>query len=177
MLKTIMLSLGCSIAAATATAVYVGRTVISSPFQMNIPYNSGVKVAQDPANVWSWHHTFQGVDVSHPGAADVLVDVDGNGVMDTEYSWLRVVVTDIQLALPNQLYGPGAMATISDGTGVRYSIGLPGFSSQSSLVFEQHISLATPIVLPVGGSLHVSVISPSGPADYDVNLIGRVVNL
>lgn len=73
------------------------------------------------------------------------------------------------------------MATISDGVGKRYSAGCgggTGIGGSSGMV--QHIALSTPIVLPVGGSLRVTLQSVWGganTADYEVNLIGRVVNL
>ncbi|HLQ38195.1 MAG TPA: hypothetical protein VK348_10355 [Planctomycetota bacterium] len=181
MLKTTLIALGCSVVTATTTLVYAGRTVISSPFQLDIPFGSGLKVAQDPADVWSWHHEF--LNVSPQGApvsANVLVDFDGNGMMDTEHSWLRVMITDLELVSPQFA---GGIATISDGTGKRYSVGVGGASIGGGVmpVPVQHVSLSSPIVLPIGSSLQVSVQNlisgGSNPAPFEVNLIGRVVNL
>jgi hypothetical protein len=177
MLKTFLIALGCSVVTAATTIIYVGRTVISSPFQMDIPFNSGLKVAQDPADAWSWHHEFQVVTQGPPQTANVLVDFDGNGVMDTENTWLRVIVTDLEIVSTQWAAG---VATISDGTGKRYSVGV-GATSTGMAQPVQHVSLATPIVLPIGSSLQVTVSNlwstSSGPQTFEVNLVGRVVNL
>lgn len=59
---------------------------------MDIPYLTALKTTPDPANIWSWHHSF-----ATPATVEVLVDVDGNNVMDREHSWLRVMITDIEV--------------------------------------------------------------------------------
>src|SRR5262249_37431179 len=141
MLKTILIAVGCSVVTAATTIVYVGRTVLSSPFQLDAPVNSAIKVAQDPANVWSWHHEFQNAQVGIPVNANVLVDFDGNGVMDTEYPWVRVTITDLEIVSPAGF--TAGIATISDGTGKRYSVGL-GASSTGVAATVQHVSLTTP---------------------------------
>jgi hypothetical protein len=177
MLKTILLCVTCS-AVTLATVIYSGRTVHSSPFQLDIPYGAGLKVAQDPANVWSWHHDFHNVSNAAPVTANVLVDFDGNGVMDTENDWLRVVVTDIELVSRNQYQ---SLATISDGTGKRYSVCAGNQNPNgggTATPWCQHVSLATPIVLPVGSPLQVTLenfVSANG--EFEVNLIGRIVSL
>jgi len=138
MLKTILIAFGFSAAGAAAAVLYVGRTVISSPFQLAIPFGTAVKTTIDPANVWSWHYEFQNVG----GAlvtANVLVDMDGNGVMDTENSWLRVLITDFELISPQNALG---IASISDGTGKRYSVGVGGFQTAPSGPVH-HVSLTT----------------------------------
>ena len=177
MLKTILLCVTCS-AVTFATVVYSGRTVQSAPFQMDIPYGSAVKMTPDPANIWSWHQDFHNVAAGVPGTANVLVDFDGNGVMDTENSWLRVVVTDIELVSRNRYL---SLATISDGTGKRYSISAGNMDpngGQTATPMSQHITLSTPLVLPVGSPLQVTVENfLNGNGDFEVNLIGRIVNL
>ena len=96
--------------------------------------------------------------------------------MDTENTWLRVSVTDLEIVC-SQGFAVG-IATISDGTGKRYSVGVGGGGSSVANPV-QHVSLSTPIVLPVGSSLQVTVqnvLSPN-PSNFEVNLIGRIVNL
>jgi hypothetical protein len=170
MFKTLLIALTCSAATATTMLLFVGRTVHSSPFQMDIPYGTALKVTTDPANVWSWHHTFTGTSTGVPVTADVLVDFDGDTVMDTQHSWVRVLVTDIEIVggMNNQ-----ALAWILDGTGKRLAVGIGGHQSSGPV---HHVSLTTPIVLSVGSPLRVQLVQYSG-GEYEVHLIGRVVSL
>lgn len=168
MLKTALLVLGFSTAAATATFVFVGRTVHSSPFQMDIPYLSAVKTTIDPANVWSWHHEFTNLSWGTNTTADVLVDIDGNNIMDTEHSWLRVFVTDVAILVPNVNM---TVVWLRDAGGKRYAASAGASNSAGPM---QHFSLTTPIVLPVGSPLFVDV---QGGPTCEVHLFGRVVNL
>ncbi|MBK8098735.1 MAG: hypothetical protein IPK26_16605 [Planctomycetes bacterium] len=168
MIKSVLLVLGSSAVAASATLVFVGRTVHSSPFQMDVPYGSAVRTTVDPANVWSWHHEFP-----HTGGTattvDVLVDIDGNNVMDTEHPWLRVMITDIELV---ERYSGPRTAWILDGTGKRFAVGGGNNYDQGPV---NHVGLTSPIVLPVGSPLRVMLEHQIG--DCEVHLIGRVVNL
>ncbi|MBM4061387.1 MAG: hypothetical protein FJ265_09890 [Planctomycetes bacterium] len=164
MLKTALLVLATSMLSASAV-VYVGRTVHSSPFQMDIPYGSAIRTTVDPANIWSWHHTFGNSETT----ADVLVDVDGNQVMDTEHAWLRVLVTDIELVTPQ--FATAFTAWIRDSTGRRFAVAT-AYQGTSHAV---HAALATPIALPVNSALTVEL--QQAWAGTEVHLIGRVVNL
>jgi hypothetical protein len=173
-LKTLLIALACSATTATAVLVYVGRTVHSAPFQLDIPYGSALKTTVDPANVWSWHHQFANT-TNTPVTADVLVDFDSNNVMDTEYSWLRVMVTDLELVGDGQIQVGGfAIARILDGTGRRLAVGLGAYSASGPV---HHVSLTSPIVLPVGSPLRVELTTWNAPGTYEVHLIGRVVSL
>lgn len=166
MMKIALLALGLSTLPAAAAFVFAGRTVHSSPFQMAIPYGTAVKTTIDPANIWSWHHDF----ASGNQTVEVLVDVDGNNVMDTEHSWLRVVVTDIEVVDRNLTQ---AIVWVRDSTGRRFAVG-GGWHQAAGHV--NHVGLSTPIVLPVGSSLSVE-IEGGGGSTINVNLIGRVVSL
>lgn len=168
MIKTILISFACSAAAVSATYLYVGRTTYSSAFQVNFPLNSAIKVAPDAGNIWSWHH--QVSSPSFPTTFDVLVDIDGDQVMDTVHPEVRVLITDVQLVAPVNANG---YAWINDSLGKRLAVGVGGVQTSGPV---QHVSLATPISLPVGSFLHVELSGNSG-GDYAVNLIGRVVNL
>ena len=169
MLKTILFGITCS-AVTFATVVYSGRTVHSSQFQLDIPYYSAIKTTPDPANIWSWHHDFACGSGLPPITVNALVDFDGNGVMDTENVWLRVVVTDLEIVGIGTNPSP-ALLTISDGTSHLYS----AFTSVAQRA--EHVALATPIVLPVGSQLQVTVDDFNQFSSYQVNLIGRIVNL
>jgi hypothetical protein len=167
MLKTALLAVACS--AVTATAfVYVGRTTYSSPFQADFPLNGAIKVTPDAGNIWSWHHQFVHGGWSQPTVADVLVDFDGDQIMDTAHDQVRVMITDFQLVGGT---GSIAWAHVVDSGGKRLAVGIGGFQTAGSV---QHVSLTTPIALPVGSFLHVELSGDSGP--YEVNLVGRVVN-
>lgn len=165
MLKTALSAIAFSAFGATAALVFAGRTVHSSPFQMDIPYGAGIKMTPDPANIWSWHHAFTNGNET----VEVLVDVDGNQVMDTEHSWLRVMVTDLEIVNP-QLFP--STAWIRDSTGRRFAVSTGELRATGA---AQHVALSTPIVLPVGSGLSVELTS--GAPGTEVHLIGRVVNL
>lgn len=170
MLKTTLIAAAAAGLATSATLVYVGTTTYSTAFQADAPFNGAIKVTPDPGNVWSWHH-----EVVHPGGtvpatvADVLVDIDGDQVMDTVHPEVRVMITDLQLVAP--WVGPIGFARIVDASGRRLTVGVGGFQSAGAV---QHVSLTTPIVLPVGSFLHVEVYGDN--STYEVNLIGRIVN-
>jgi len=167
MFKTILIAFACSAAKATAVLTYTGRTVHSAPFQIDIPYGAAVKTTIDPANIWSWHKEWQTVNGTVTG--DVLVDFDGDNQMDTLNPWVRVMVTDFTLACTG---GAPGTAWILDANGKR-AVALAGGFQNGGLV--DHVSLATPIVLPVGSPLHVQVTG--GSQAYEVHLVGRVVSL
>ena len=163
MLKVGLLVLACSTLSATAVFVFSGRSVYSSQFQVDIPFGSAVKTTVDPANIWSWHHSFPAA-----GTVDVLVDINGNNVMDTENPLVRVVITDLEIVGTNN--STPLWAWIRDGVGRRYAVG-HGQGMGAALV--HHVALSTPIVLPVGSPLSVEVVGGL----CEVNLVGRVVNL
>ena len=167
MLKTILTALVCSAATATAVLTYTGRTVHSAPFQIDIPYGAAVKTTIDPANIWSWHKEW--ASVGGTVTENVLVDFDGDNQMDTLNPWVRVMITDFTLACTG---GGNGTAWILDGTGKRAVAVVGGFQN-GGLV--DHVSLATPIVLPVGSPLHVQVTS--GFQACEIHLVGRVVSL
>ena len=169
MIKSVLLVLGSSAVTASATFVFVGRTFHSSPFQMDVPYGSAVRTTVDPANVWSWHHEFPNTGSGTGTTVDVLVDIDGNNVMDTEHPWLRVMVTDIELVEGHT--GPRTV-WILDGTGKRFAVAVGNTSNQGRV---NHVALTSPIVLPVGSPLRVMIDHQVGACE--VHLIGRVVNL
>lgn len=171
MIKPLVLALSCATAGAIATGVYVGRTEYSTSLHPSIPFGSAIKVTTDPANVWSWHHTFANVSPSSPQTADVLVDINGDLVMDTNHAFVRVLITDFQLV--GTVVSSG-IARIIDSQGKRLAAGIGGFQGTGHV---QHVNLATPIVLPVGSTLRVEVESTSGSNTFEVNMVGRVVNL
>ncbi len=162
MLKLAFLVLAASTLSAAA-GVFAGRTVHSTQFQVDFPFGSAVKTTVDPANIWSWHHSFQASET-----VDVLVDINGNNVMDTENPLVRVIITDIEL-VGTQLSSPST-AWIRDGVGRRFAAG-HGQGFGTGLV--HHVALSTPIVLPIGSPLSVEVQGGL----CEVHLVGRVVNL
>jgi hypothetical protein len=164
MIKVGLLVLACSTFSATAVLVFSGRTVYSSQFQVDVPFGSAVKTTVDPANIWSWHHSFQA-----SGTVDVLVDINGNSVMDTENPFVRVIVTDLEI-VGTQNSSPST-AWIRDGVGRRYAV---GHGQGQGTAPVHHVALSTPIVLPVGSPLSVELQAGS---PCEVNLVGRVVNL
>ena len=169
MIKPLLCALGCSAVGAAAAFVYVGRTEYSSPIQPNIPFGSAIKVTTDPGNVWSWHHTFHVTGSTQ--SADVLVDINGDNVMDTVHDVVRVSITDFQIV---GLANTSGIAWIVDSQGKRLAASIGGWQGSGHV---HHVNLTTPIVLPVGSSLRVEVMTTSSSNTFEVNMIGRVVTL
>jgi hypothetical protein len=90
----------------------------------------------------------------------------------------RAPFTGLELVSRNNQMG---LLTLSDSTGKRYSVSTGGNTSVplgNIAPAAAHITLSTPLVLPVGSQLQVSVEDlMGGSGDFEVNLIGRIVNL
>ena len=69
--------------------------VVYSGIQAQQPVGTAFKMTPDPSNIWSWHHTVT-VKPNTTVTVPVVIDFDKNGKMDTEYSFTRVLVTDLQ---------------------------------------------------------------------------------
>jgi hypothetical protein len=166
LLKTILLVAACSIAAFSAGTA---RTVYS-PRQLAVPIGSSIKMTPDVANIWSWHETI----APSPGfgvVTQVLIDLDGDGMMDSQNPHVRVVVTDIQVEGDRT-----QVFELVDDQGWRWGLN-PSSASTGSGTATHH--LTTPLVVPVGSGLGVK--AGSGTSQFGnpvrVSLIGRVVNL
>ena len=100
-----------------------GRTVYSG-VSVGLPIGAAQKVTPDPGSIWSFHETVT-VAPGSTAVVPVLVDFDGNGVMDTEYPTLRVLVTDMQAVdsgrvdLGNRRL-PASSVTLVDSQGPRW---------------------------------------------------------
>jgi len=159
-----------AIAAGSAFAVKTGETVYSR-FQMQLFPGAGLKVMQDPANVWSWHKQYPGANASE----SVLVDFDQNGRMDTEDPDVRVILTDVMVTQTNPVTSTAGLSlTLAGSQGLRLDLRMAEGREQT---LQAH--LVTPLVLPVRSDL-VLTITPGnqspGP-NASVTLIGRVVTL
>ena len=97
-----------------------------------------------------------------------MVDINGDGQMDTIDPSVRVLITDVQWT--------GAQ---SGNLSLRDSIGGKRWTLSSGLgATVAH--LGTPLVLSVGSDLFLDVpkeLFPGTGGAVDVNIIGRVVNL
>ena len=165
MLKAALIFL--AVTAGSTLAVVTGNTVYSA-FQFQLFPGSGLKVMQDPANVWSWHK-----DIFSQSAGnhfeDVLVDFDNNNHLDTEYADLRVIITDVQVRGTSNLNS----AWLVSG-GIRLWQ-IYDFTSSGSFTRSHHFS--TPLVLTVNSDFKIETETNSNPAANEVHLIGRVVTL
>lgn len=138
-------------------AVTVGQTYYSSSFQYDFCPGGAFKVTPSPGNVWHWEG-----DATAAGT-NVVVDINGDGIMDTEHPEVRVCITDMQLV--------GTVGgEIVDSSGVRWTL-QPQFTA--GLPYQWN--LATPIVLPLNSPL--TVRGGAGSVPSRVRLIGRVVNI
>ena len=166
-------------------AMNTGRTVYSG-FSGGIPVGGAIKMTPDPGSVWSFHEEVtvaSGQTVNVP----VLVDFDGNGVMDTEHPNLRVMITDLQASDRGTIDTANdrsyARVHLRSGGEVRWDLTpfpRAGTTSQRTAgLMSNSASLTTPIVLEPSTVLNVEVFAPAnGPArTIRINLIGRVVNL
>ena len=165
-------------------ATPVGRTVYS-PLGVSIPEGAALKVTPDPANIWSFHEELT-IAGNATTSVDVLVDFDGNGLMDTENPSLRVLITDMQVTMRagsgTGRGDPIPIIHLQDGAGVRWNLTpIPHAGTQFDVLgVTTATHLATPLALPVGSDLTLE-ISNTDPNSRSrvlaINLIGRVVNL
>ena len=124
-------------------------------------------------NIWSWHEQVS-LGQSQRTSLRVLVDFDNNGRMDTEYSNLRVLVTDVQLSTDRS--DGWIKGTLSDSQRVRWHLSTIDSGRVMFRTYERHFS--TPLMLPIGSELTVDLVSRSNRSEVvRVNLIGRVVTL
>ena len=145
-----------------AALVTVGQTYYSTAFQWSFPLQGGgFKVTPDLGNVWHWEGDVP--PIQQGGSVAVMIDFNGDGVMDNESSDVRVCITDIQNV-------SGSPIDIVDSTGVRWNLQQRGAAERGDL------HLITPIVLPIGSSLQLRL--PAGAQTGGrVRLIGRIVNI
>lgn len=142
-------------------AVTVGQTYYSSTFQYDFCPGGAFKVTPSPGNVWHWEG-----DVDNAGV-NVLVDINGDGIMDSEHPEVRVCITDMQVETLGITSSPGVR--VLDSSGSRWWMPVGVFS-------PAHFS--TPIVLPVGSPLTLVELTAGTPGNtVRVRLIGRVINI
>lgn len=168
-MKTLLIT---SFLGATATTALVvpGESMADMGLQLAQPAeaafggpNGGVA-----GQTWSW-----------TGPADgtlILIDVDGDGRMDTSESGRCVVITDAQVRRDDGVACDWTV-DIVDSSGPRWRLQNSYPAGHVSGLDSQFFR--TPIVLPTGSNL---VVEAGGvPADVDwtptVTLIGRVVDL
>jgi hypothetical protein len=162
----ILALLACA-AAASVGGMAVGRLTYT-PFQFAYPVGSGLKVTTEPAGIWSYHNQFQISNLPH--VERVLVDIDGNGRMDTEIDAVRVLITDIQVYATGVVYP----LRLKDSQGAIWELSLTGPNNGIPLSASHHLS--TPLALDVGSDLFVELGS-SMNTTVSIHIIGRVVNL
>lgn len=164
-MKAILL-IAC-LALTAAAGVAVGR-VIYTPFQVAYPLGSALKVTAEPGGIWSYHNQF--TPQSSPHNERILVDIDGNGRMDTEHQGVRVLITDVQVFST----GPMHPIHLKDSQGAIWDLSVPGPNNGIPLSVSHHFS--TPLALDVGSDLFVET-GGSTVVTLSVHVIGRVVNL
>ena len=163
MLKTTLVLVAL---AATAVTVETARTI----YTRQAPVWGSIKVTPNPANIWSWNET---VPVAN-GSVQVLVDINGDGIMDTVDPHLTVMITDAQIWRQG-FYGGPMTAVIRDSSGSRWRLATtPSAENSDNPNCEVHFS--TPLTLPVGSDLWVDYEFHSSSGLLNIHLIGRVVN-
>lgn len=144
-----------------ATLLVVSHgTFVYSPFQVQLPFRSALKVTPDPANIWSWHGT---VDA---GINDLRVDLDNDGRPDSHDAWRRVMVTDVQI----ESLGGSPAVWVRDGSIRRWRVDSPSPTNPFAPVSHH---FGTPLVIPVGGLPQLEVVGGS----CTVHVFGREVTL
>ena len=91
MLKTTAVALLAGTAGAVMTLT--GTTTYSSTFQCSYPVGGAIKVALDPANIWSACVDLTGATSQSP--VSVLVDIDGDQQMDTPRGTLQTRLVEV----------------------------------------------------------------------------------
>lgn len=162
-----------TIVAALALASFAGMAVgrlVYTPFQIAYPIGSSFKVTTEPGGIWSYHNQYIPAG-QRPHLERILVDIDGNGRMDTEVEGVRVLITDVQVYGHN---GPMYPIQLRDSQGPIWDMSVLGPNSGAPLSMSHHFS--TPLALEVGSDLFVEVGGSLG-GTISVHVIGRVVNL
>ncbi len=179
MLKTSLLAL---FAMTGSAALGAGAYAVYTPLQISLPFDAALKVTPDPANIWSWHKTVV-LDGAFGDAftESVLVDMNGDGVMDTNEPGVRVLITDIQVLMFQSTEPLGSVlsgtvnARVLDSGGERWVI--PPFREDAGSAFA-HTKFETPLALPVGSDLTLELTKfTSSDKPVKINIIGRIVNL
>jgi len=158
--------LACLFGSAAGAAVVTGTITYSSSFKLGFPIDAAFNVLPSVANIWSWTGPADGTPI--------LVDIDGDGVMDTNDPKVKVVITDMQIRDMLLTSSTNVGAEITDSSGPRWFLsGVLYNTTGLPRVGPQDVHLTTPIVLPVGSDLSVNGIGYTPT----VTLIGRVQNL
>ena len=142
-----------------AAFVTVGQTYYSSSFQYDFCPGGAFKVTPSLGNIWHWEGD---VPAGAGASVAVMVDFNGDGVMDTESPDVRVCITDMQLN------GQGAVA-IDDSTGTRWRM--------EAAITRDAAHFTTPVVLPVNSTLTLRQEASGFTLPTRIRLIGRVVNI
>lgn len=158
---TLLCLLSATLGATSVTML--GQTQYSSSFQPACPTGSSFKVTPDVANIWHWEGN------ATAAGTNVLVDINGDGIMDSTHPEVRVCITDMQNASSDNV-------VVEDASGIRWDLPSrsPWTGSSPDSNSCQHFT--TPLVLPVGSHLTVRTTN-NAQASSRVRLVGRVVNL
>ncbi len=167
-MKAIILA---SLLGGAAGAVVVNGTInYSSPFKLTVPIDSAFHVVPSVANIWSWTGPADG--------SPILVDIDGDGVMDTNDPKVKVVITDMQVRDLRITGNSETGVELMDASGPRWFQRSWNFNS---LLQSDSTHFSTPIVLPTGSDLWLQTFDGGQATNASwtptVTLIGRVQNL
>ncbi|MGC6487809.1 MAG: hypothetical protein ACON4Z_09210 [Planctomycetota bacterium] len=167
-MKTLLIT---SFLGATATTAMVvpGESMRAMGLQLAQP--AGAALDASPAangQTWSWTGPADGTPI--------LIDVDGDGVMDTGASGQCVVITDAQVHRDATVDCDWSV-DIVDSSGPRWRLQNSYPAGHVSALDSQFFR--TPIVLPAGSDLVIQADGVPSDAAWTptVTLIGRVVDL
>ena len=167
-----MIKLALLLTLATGTAFYAGGRTVYSGLQAQLFPGTSLKMAPDPSNIWSFHETVT-LLANKKLSVPVLVDFDNNKKMDTELSFARVLITDMQVTFLQ----PGGIQTanLQDDKGIRWNL-RPVVADRTS---RRNVSyhLTTPLALPISSGLKIVLKSINSPTTVTINLIGRLVSM
>lgn len=167
-MKTLLIT---SFLGATATTAMVvpAESMHDMGLQLAQPAGAAFGAPSDAAGqTWSWTGPADGTPI--------LIDIDGDGVMDTGESGRCVVITDAQIHRDSAVDCDWAV-DIVDSSGPRWRLQKSYPAGHVSALDSQFFR--TPIVLPTGSDLVVQAEGVPAEADWTptVTLVGRVVDL
>jgi hypothetical protein len=167
-MKTLLIT---SFLGATATTAFVvpGESMHDMGLQLAQPAGAALGASSEaPGQSWSWTGPADG--------APILIDIDGDGVMDTGESGRCVVITDAQIRRDAGVDYDWSV-DIVDSSGPRWRLQKSYPAGHVSALDSQFFR--TPIVLPTGSDLAVRAEGVPADANWTptVTLIGRVVDL
>ncbi len=170
------MAIAAAISVPAAIVVQDSEKMIYSPLAVN---GADVKVTPNPGNIWAFHKEITvGRFATEPTEVPILVDFDGNGSMDTNYPFARIMVTEVLVMnLNNSDPVPphGGIPIKSNGCIIWRVPGVMGKPNAEPNYARE--TFHTPLVLELGADLSLALPTTATTVVWDIHVLGRIVSL